>query len=142
MVDPAKITFIINLEVPMTKKQLHSILGHTSYYRKFFQGYALIMTPMEKFLKKDIYFFWDVECQKSFELLKEKMVSAPILIFPDWAKVFHVHVDASGIALGAVLMQLGEGDIDHRLCSLVENSSTERNYSTTKCEGLEMVYAM
>ena len=58
---------------------------------------------MKKFLKKDFSFILDDECQNSFELLKEKMVSAPILIFPDWEKVFHVHVDALGIALGAVL---------------------------------------
>ena len=48
-----------------------------------------------------------------FELLKENMVSALILIFPDWVKVFHVHVDASGIFLGVVLTQPREGDIDH-----------------------------
>lgn len=41
------------------------------------------------------------------------MVSAPILIFLDCEKVFHVHVDASGIALGAILTEPGEGDIDH-----------------------------
>ena len=83
MVDPAKVAVIINLVVPTTEKQLCSIVGHTGYYRKFIQGYALIMTPMEKLLKKDVSFFWDEECQKSFELLKENMVSAPILIFLD-----------------------------------------------------------
>ena len=41
------------------------------------------------------------------------MVTAPILIFPDWSNVFHVQVDAHGIVLGDVLVQLGEGDIDH-----------------------------
>ena len=41
------------------------------------------------------------------------MVSAPILIFPNWSKEFNVHVDASSIALGAILSQPGKGDIDH-----------------------------
>ena len=72
MVDPAKVALIINLAIPATEKQLRSSLGHTSYYRKFIQGYALITPPMEKLLKKDASFFWDVECYKSFELLKEK----------------------------------------------------------------------
>ena len=86
MVDPAKIAVIINLAAPTTEKQLCSILGHTGYYRKFIQGYALITTPMEQLLKKDVSFFQNDECQKSFELLKEKMISVPILIFPDWSK--------------------------------------------------------
>jgi hypothetical protein len=47
------------------------------------------------------------------DILKEKMVIEPILVFPDWEKQFHVHADASAIVLGAILTQLGEGDIDH-----------------------------
>jgi hypothetical protein len=47
------------------------------------------------------------------EILKEKMVASPILVFLDWSKEFHVHVDASSISLGEVLTQPGEGDIDH-----------------------------
>ena len=88
MFDTAKVAAVINLVVPTTEKKLCSIPRHTGYYRKFIQGYAQITTPMEKLLKKDISFFWEAECQKSFELLKEKMVSAPIFIFPGWAKLF------------------------------------------------------
>ena len=58
---------------------------------------------MEKLLKKDVTFYCDEECQKSLNVLKEKMVTAPILVFPDWKKEFHVHVDASCIALGIIL---------------------------------------
>lgn len=110
---------------------MRSILGHIGYYRKFIKGYALITMPMEKFLKKDIAFFWDDECQKRFKLLKEKMVTTPVLIFPDWSKVFHVHVDVSGIALGVVLAHPGEEYIDHTVnFSIRKLSSAEPNYST------------
>ena len=85
------------------EKQLRSIVGHMGYYKKFIQGYALITTPMEKLLNKDVSFFCNDEFQKSFELLKEKMVWTPIIIFPDCQKVFHVHVNASGITLRAIL---------------------------------------
>ena len=68
---------------------------------------------MEKLLKKDVAFEWTQECQGRFDTLKAKMASAPILVFPDWNKQFHVHVDASSIALGVVLAQPGEGDLDH-----------------------------
>jgi hypothetical protein len=63
---------------------------------------------MEKLSKKDSKFQWTEECQQSFDTLKQKMVTAPILVFPDWSMEFNVHVDASSIALGAVLTQPGE----------------------------------
>jgi hypothetical protein len=71
------------------------------------------------------------------------MVTAPILVFLDWSKEFHVHVDTSSIALGAVLSQLGAGDIDHPLAFATRKlSTTEINYTTTEREGLAMVYAL
>jgi len=63
---------------------------------------------MEKLLKKDVTFCWNEDCKKILDILKEKMVTAPILVFLDWKKEFHVHVDVSCIALGAVLTQAGE----------------------------------
>jgi hypothetical protein len=98
---------------------------------------------MEKLLKKYCQFSWIEECQQSFDTLKQKMVTTPILVFPDWSKEFHVHVDASSIELGVVLAQPGEGDIDHPLAFASRNlSTTEVNYTTTEREGLAMVYAL
>jgi hypothetical protein len=69
------------------------------------------------------------------------MVTAPILVFPDWSKDFNVHVDASSIALGAVLAQPSAGDIDHPISFASRKISTfERNYTTTEREVLAMVY--
>ena len=105
LVDPAKIAIIVNLPLPNSVKKLRTTLGHTRYYRKFIKGYAKITTPMEKLLKRDIKFKWTEECHQSLDILKERMVTAPILIFPDWKLPFHVHVVASSIALGIVLAQ-------------------------------------
>ena len=52
---------------------------------------------------------------RSFDTLKAKMASAPILVFPDWNKEFHVHVDTSFVELGVMLAQPGEGDLDHSI---------------------------
>ena len=79
MVDPTKVAIIVNLEAPNNVKQFHTTLGHTGYYRKFIKAYAQITTPMEKLLK-DVMFCWDEDCQKSLDILKEKMVIAPILV--------------------------------------------------------------
>ena len=98
---------------------------------------------MEKLLKKEVKFLWNEECQQSLDTLKEKMVTTPILVFLDWNKPFHVHVDASSIALGIVLTQPGEGGIDHPIVySSRKLSTTEKNYTTTEREGLAMVYAL
>ena len=61
-------------------------MGHTGYYRRFIKGYAQITTPMEKLLKKDIKYVWNEDCQHSLDVLKEKMVTASILVFSDWSK--------------------------------------------------------
>ena len=60
------------------------------------------------------------------------MASKPILVFPDWSKEVHVHVDASSIALGMVLVQLGEGYIDHLIAFASRKSSfVKKNYTPT-----------
>jgi hypothetical protein len=71
------------------------------------------------------------------------MVIALILVFPDWEKRFHVHVDSSTIELGAILVHLGVGDLDHPIAFTSKKlSDSEHNYNTTEIEGLTMVYAL
>ena len=142
LVDPAKIAIIVNLPPPNSVKQLRTTLGHTGYYQKFIKGYANITALMEKLLKRDVKFKWTEECQQSLDILKERMVTAPILVFPYWKLPFHVHVDALSIALGVVLAQ-PRGVLDHPIAfSSRKLSLAECNYTTTKREGLVMVYAL
>jgi len=80
---------------------------------------------------------------KSLDVLKEKLASTPILVFQKWDVEFHVHVDVLCIALGAVLTQEGREGLDHPIVFASHRLSTsEKNYSTTECEGLAMVYAL
>ena len=98
---------------------------------------------MKKFLEKDATFCWNDECQKSLDVLKEKMVTVPILVFPEWRKEFHVHVEAWCIMLGAVLTQVGEGELDRLIAFRSKKlSKAEKNYYMTECEGLTMVYML
>ena len=143
MVDPVKIAIIVNLPPPNLVRQLRTTLGHTGYYRKFIKGYAQITAPMEKLLKRYVKFQWTQECQWSLDILKEKMVTTPILVFLDWKLPFHVHLDASSIALGIILAQPREGGLDHPIAFASRKlSSAERNYTTKKRERLAMVYAL
>jgi hypothetical protein len=69
--------------------------------------------------------------------------TAPILTYPNWKVEFHVHIDASAVVLGAILVQLGEGNLDHPIYfSSRKLSQDEHNYTTTEREGLAMVYAL
>ena len=71
------------------------------------------------------------------------MVTAPILVFPNWKVSFHVHVDASSIALGVILAYPRKGGLDHPIAfSNKKPSLAKRNYTTTEREGLLMVYAL
>ena len=71
------------------------------------------------------------------------MALAPILMFPDWTKEFHVHVDALSIALGVVLMQPGEGDMDHPISFASRKLSfSKKNYTTIERDGFTMVYPL
>jgi len=76
--DPDKIFFIINMHAPTSVKQLRSTLGHTRYYRRFIHSYASITTPLEKLLKKYKVLSWTHECETTFSLPKENIVSTPI----------------------------------------------------------------
>ena len=99
--------------------------------------------PMENMLKKDAAFEWTLEFQGIFDTLKVKMDYAPILVFLDWNKEFHVHVDASSTVLGVVLAQPGEGDLDHPIAYASRKLSVvEQKYTMTEREGLAMVYAL
>ena len=71
------------------------------------------------------------------------MVTTPILVFPYWENTLHVHVDASTIALGSILAHLGPGDLDHLIAFASRKLwELEKNYNTTKREGLAMVYEL
>jgi hypothetical protein len=71
------------------------------------------------------------------------MVTTPILVFPDWEKSFHVHVDALSIALGAILAPPGIGELDHPIAFASRKlSESEKNYNTIEREGLVVVYAL
>jgi hypothetical protein len=77
------------------------------------------------------------------DTLKEKMVTTPIFVFLDWEKTFHVHVDASTIALGEIMEQLGAGDSDHPIAFARRKlSESKQCYNITEREGLAMVYSL
>ena len=80
---------------------------HCGYYRRFIEGFSKIAKPMTSLLEKGKEFKWDEKCQESFDQLKERLMSPPVLIMPDLQKGFDIYCDACGLGLGCVLMQEG-----------------------------------
>src|SRR4051812_38429144 len=93
---------------PTTQTEVRGFLGLAGYYRKFVEGFSSIARPMTQLLKKDQKFVWTEKCEASFQELKRRLVSAPVLTRPDLTKSIDVYYDASKIGLGCVLMQVGK----------------------------------
>jgi hypothetical protein len=77
------------------------------YYRRFIEGFSKITRPMTALLAKKVEFKWTPEGQESFEALKKKLTTTPVLILSDVHKPFSMYCDASYTGLGCVLMQEG-----------------------------------
>ena len=71
--------------------------------------------PLEEILREDQEYDWTEECDAYFNTLKKKLVEAPILRFPNWSVKFHVHIDALGIAIGAILTQPKDDGMDYTI---------------------------
>ena len=107
-VDPAKVEAIVNWERPSNVTEVRSFLGLAGYYRRFVKGFSSIVAPLTNLTKKDVKFTWDEACEKGFQELKSRLVSAPILTLHFQGKGFVIYSDASRKGLGCVLMQHGK----------------------------------
>lgn len=141
--DPDKFEAIKNFPYPQKPKDIKSFLGMVGYYRKFVPNFAELAKPLTSLLKKEVKFAWSQECEVAFQTLKEKLISEPILQYPDFQKEFFLTTDASGKAIGAVLSQK---DNDGNDLPIAYASRTlldaETRYSTTERELLAIVWGV
>ncbi|GJT20623.1 putative reverse transcriptase domain-containing protein [Tanacetum coccineum] len=104
-VDPAKIESIKDWAFPKSPTEIRQFLGLAGYYRRFIEGFSKIAKPMTKLTQKKVKFEWGDKQETTFQLIKQKLCSAPILALPEGSKDFIVYCGASKKGLGAVLMQ-------------------------------------
>ncbi|KAL5570821.1 hypothetical protein UlMin_020418 [Ulmus minor] len=138
-VDRAKIDVIEKLPPPINVKGVRSFLGHVGFYRRFIKDFSKITKPLCELLVKDAIFDFSKDCLHAFETLKEKLISSPIIVAPDWELPFTLMCDASDYAIGAVLGQR-KGKIFHVIyyASKVLNDA-QLNYATTEKELLAVM---
>nr|GFB59688.1 putative reverse transcriptase domain-containing protein [Tanacetum cinerariifolium] len=108
-VDPAKIKSVKDWASHNSPTEIHQFLGLTGYYQRFIEGFSKIAKTMTKLTQRKVKFEWGDKQEAAFQLLKQKLCSAPILALPKGSEDFIVYCDASNKGLGAVLMQREKG---------------------------------
>lgn len=140
-VDPAKVEVISKLPPPNSIKGVRSFLGHVGFYRRFVKDFSKISKPMTNLLMKESSFDFSDNCLKAFNCLKEKLISAPVVVAPDWSLPFEIMCDASDTAVGAVLGQR-KNKVFHTIYYASRTlDDAQRNYTTTEKELLAVVFA-
>ena len=140
-VDQAKIFVIKTLMPPITVKGIRSFLGHVGFYRRFVKDFLKISRPLCRLLEKDANFDFDESCRSKFEEIESRLISAPIMLIPDWSNEFEIMCDANDYAMGAVLGQKTEKIFKAIYYARKTFNEAQENYSTTENEMLAMVFA-
>nr|GEY62819.1 hypothetical protein [Tanacetum cinerariifolium] len=104
-VDPSKVEAIKSWTAPKSPTEVRHFLGLVGYYRRFIEGFSLIAKPLTKLTQKNMTYEWGEEEEEAYQLLKDKLCSAPILALPEGSEDFVVYTDASLKGYGTVLMQ-------------------------------------
>ena len=139
----AKVKAIVSFPVPTNKSQLMRFLGMVGYYRKFCKNFAVVAEPLTQLLQKKQMFNWKEDQQAAFDKVKRLLTTAPVLAMPDFEKPFLIHVDASDLGLGAVLMQDSAEKLEHPIGYFSQKfNSSQRNYSTSEKEALALILAL
>ena len=138
--DPGKTEKVATWPVPMSKRDVQQFLGLANYYRRFVKDFTTVAKPLHHLTEKTAKFEWTEKAQNAFEELRRRLVTAPVLEFPDYSKPFTLDTDASDTGIGAVLSQSRE---DGSECVVAYASRVltrpERQYCVTRKELLAVV---
>lgn len=138
--DPSKLEAVKKYPVPKKTKDVRAFLGFSGFYRRFVHNYSDISKPLTTLTQKNQKFKWSEECQRSFETIKQKLLSPPCLAFPDYTQQFILTTDASKIGISAILSQEHNGyerpiGFSSRLLT-----TTEQKLCTTEREILAVLF--
>lgn len=143
--DPSKVSAILNFPTPRNTTEIKRVNGLISYYRRFIKDYARLSAPITSLLKgrgKGRTIQWTPEAENSFQEIKRRIATAPVLASPDFSKDFLIQTDASDVAVGAVLFQEFEGK-EHPIAFASRTlTASERKYSATERELIGVIFGI
>ena len=84
---------MLSWDQPKSVTEVRSFLGLAGYYRRFIENFSKIAKPMTELLKKDKKFLWSDACEESFQVLKKRLTTAPVLVLPDVHRGFDIFCD-------------------------------------------------
>ena len=129
--------------MPKTVGDIRRFLGLSYYYRKFIPNFAKLASPLHNLTRKDTIFQWTPACHTAFTELKQKLVTSPVLAYPNFSREFVLETDASILGIGAVLAQQQHDQQLHPVAYASRAlSSSEKNYAITELETLAVVWAL
>ena len=102
-VNPENVQRVKSWPVPKSVKEVEQFLGFVNYHREHIQDFAKLTSVLYKLTGSHATFYWGEPEQEAFDQLKEKMISAPILGYPNSEDTFVLDTDASNYSIGAVL---------------------------------------
>ena len=104
-VDHDKLKVIEKLHPPISIKGFHCFLGHAGFFQRFIKYFSKIARPTCSLLEKEMKFLFHENCMQAFAVLKNKLIEAPIITSPNWELPFELMIDASDVAIEALLGQ-------------------------------------
>ena len=138
---PSKTQAIQNMHSAKRPKQVHAFLELVGYYRKFIKIFAKITNPLTLLTHQQAEFEWTPIHHNAFLMLKESVIQAPILNYPNLKKCYIVYTDASNDACGAQLSQEHDGT-EFPIAFLSHTfTDTQWKWSTTEQEAYGVYYA-
>ena len=140
-VDQAKIVVIKTLMSPTTVKGIRTFLGHAGFYRIFIKDFSKISRPLCRLLEKDANFEFNESCKAAFEDIKSRLVSAPIMLTPNWNNEFEIMCNAINYTMGVVLGQRTDKIFKVIYYAIKTFNEAQENYSTKEKEMLAMVFS-
>ena len=116
---------------PQNVSELKSFLGICNYYRRYVKDLPRLAAPLNRLLQTGVAWRWAGDPEhKAFELLKQKLIEAPVLRRPDFSRPFELHTDWSSTGLGAVLAQRDEDGKEYVVTCTRHAATTARSETT------------